>query len=372
MEQSRFKFLLITIQLLFIQTICISQVLSSAEYKMKAVLNSSTTSIPKDLLTSKTIVAISLNNGENTKRSDWKSFAEEAHFYIKKLGIDAVMYFYIDDLVCGPDVQRAIINQMIRREIKNILLLSRDIINGRDQFFGVITPINKRPEFIAHNQPAWKSQTSDLEILFRNLARSIDNADVGLENLLIIDQPEYFGNINIVKGKRFETFNTDLRIDRIAIPKFDDIPIDETSGKMAEIINDENSKNLLKNSQMELLLSNYPYKFELVSYDYNEKKLASKGFQFVLLRVKNSGGSVRKLLGYDINNEVKELITVRKGSDGNVSVKNIPINEMVYKYYVKHINSGDVYLGEQWDGDDNWQDAFANHINSIIERLKQK
>jgi hypothetical protein len=45
---------------------------------------------------------------------------------------------------------------------------------------------------------------------------------------------------------------------------------------------------------------------------------------------------------------------------------------MVYKYYVKHINSGDIYLGEQWDGDDTWQDALFNHISLIINKLGEK
>ncbi|MCK5370886.1 MAG: hypothetical protein KAQ62_26380, partial [Cyclobacteriaceae bacterium] len=57
---------------------------------------------------------------------------------------------------------------------------------------------------------------------------------------------------------------------------------------------------------------------------------------------------------------------------GDASSKSIKIDGMVYKYYVKHINSGDIYLGEQWDGDDNWQDAFNNHITVLLRKLEKK
>ena len=358
-------------------TPCFGQVMSSAELKMMTVLNSGTNSIPKDLLISKTIVVISLNDGENKVRGDWKSFAEEAHFYIRKLNIDAVLYFYIDDIIAGYDIQKAITAQMTKRDIKNIFMLSKDKVKGRDQFIGVLTLYNKKPNFISNNQTTWKSQTSDLEILFRNLARSIDNADLTLENLLIIDSPEFFRGVDIIRGRRSETFNTDLRIDRLAIPKFEDLPSLENSSaestaEMAALINKENSNNLRRNSQLEQIMADYPYKFEIVPYEYDEKKLLTKGFQFVLMRINSSGRNVRELLGYEISEDINELITIRNDQQGNVSVKSIPIDGMVYKYYIKHINSGDIYLGEQWDGDDNWQDAFNNHISALVRKLEKK
>jgi hypothetical protein len=353
------------------------QVISTAELKMMTVLNSEAIGIPKDLQTSKSIVVISIQDDDTKVRGDWKTIADQAHFYIRKLGIDAVLYFYIDDLIAGYDVQLAIAAQMNAREVKNIFMLSKDVVNGKDQFIGVLTAYNQRPNYISNNQAAWKSQTTDMEILFRNLARAIDNAALTMENLLIIDSPEYFQGVDIIRGKRFETFNTDLRIDRIAIPQFLDLPIPENPGdksteKIVSLINEENANNLSRNAQLEQLMSDYPYKFAIVPYEYDEKKLLTKGFQFVLMRVNSSGKNVRKLLGYDINDEVDALVTIKNDKEQNVSIKSIPIDGMIYKYYVKHINSGDIYLGEQWDGDDNWQDALNNHIAAIIKKLGAK
>lgn len=377
MPQKRLKIIILLYFFCFIYLSGHGQTLSSAELKMMKVLNSSSNVVPEDLLLSKSIVIISIGDGESTLRGDWKTLAEEAHFYIKKLSIDAVLYFYIDDIIAGYDVQRAIAQQMIARDIKNILMLSKDKINGRDQYISVLTPFNEEPTFMSNNQAVWKSQTSDLEILFRNLSRSIDNADLTLENLLIIDSPEYYRGSDIIRGGRFETLNTDLRIDKLAVPKFIDLPTTEdmsvaSSTEMVSLINSENTKNLSRNAQLEQLLVNYPYEFGIIPYEYDEKKLLTKGFQFVLMRINSSGRNVRKLLGYDVSENNDELITVKKDNLGEVKVKSIPIDAMVFKYYIKHINSGDVYLGEQWDGDDNWQDALNNHMSAIIEKLEKR
>lgn len=367
----------VALVIFFCQTTLFAQVLSSAELKMKRVLNTGSKGIPKELQISKSIVIISMNDGESDLRGDWKSLAEAAHFYIKRLSIDAVLYFYVDDVLAGYDVQRSISQQLVNRDIKNILMLSKDKVNGRDQYLGVLTPFNSNPDFISNNQLAWKTQTSDLEILFRNLARAIDQADLINENLLIIDKPEYYRGTDIIRGRRYEVFNTDLRIDRIAIPKFTDLPLPEneaalSSADMVNLIKSENDNNLRNNAQIESMMGNYPYKFEIVPYEYDEKLLSSKGFQFVLMRINSSGRNVRQLLGYEISDEVNELITIKKDTAGNVNIKSIPIDGMVYKYYVKHLNSGDIYLGEQWDGDDNWRDAFSNHITTIVGKLEKK
>lgn len=351
--------------------------MSSAELKLMAVLNTGANTIPKELLQTKTIVVISISGSQNNERGDWKDLAEQAHFYVKRLNIDAVLYFYIDDMIAGPDIRRAITEQMVARDIKNVLLLSKDKIGGRDQYIGVLTSFDLQPTFISNNQAAWKSQTSDMEILFRNLARSIDRADLTLENLLIIDSPEYFRNVDIIRGKRFELFNTDLRIDRLAVPVFEDLPLPQNAEaaentKMVQRIHSENEKNLTRNSQIEQMMATYPYEFKVVPYEFDEKKLALQGFQFVLMRINSSGRNVREMLGYDDSKNIRSLITIKTDASGAARQKSIPIDGMVYKYYIKHINSGDIYLGEQWDGDESWQEAFDNHIKNVVKRLEKR
>jgi len=372
----RFSFLIILISLISLAK-SQGQEISSAELKLTCLLNSNSSFLPEDLLSTKTVVVISIDDKSDLKiRGDWKGLSEEAHFYIAKLGIDAVMYYYVDDLISGYDVKREVTEEMVQRGIKNVLMLSKDKINGRDQYIGVITAFNQEPTFVSHNQNAWKSQTSDLEILFRNLARAVDNADLVKENFLILDSPEYFRGIKILSGKRFETFNTDLRIDRIAIPIFENLPVPENSNSvdqnMIDMIKDENEENMKRNAELEQIMSRYPYEYKLLPYEYDEQQLFLQGCQFVLMRITSSGRNVRRLLGYEVNDQVNELITMKKDNAGDIQVKSIPIDGLVTKYYIRHINSGEVFLGEQWDGDDNWSDALKNHLNLLIEKLGER
>ena len=366
MPLAKYRFLVALTLLIFVALQSPGQTLSSAERKLMKKVNVADATMPKDLLTSKTVVIISMDNEDELLRGDWKSLAEEAHFYIRKLSIDAVLYFYIDDAIAGYDVQRAITSQLVNRDIKNILLLSKDKINGQDQYIGIITAFNTEATYISNNQRAWRSQTSDLEILFRNLARSIDQADLKVENLLIIDAPEYYRPSGIIRGRRFELFNTDLRIDRLAVPRYLDLPLPEgqvagsTEG-MTQLIELENRRNQERNDQLERVFATYPYQYEIVPYEYDEKKLLTKGFQFVLMRVSSSTENVRMLLGYKSDEKPGQVPGLQDSGD-----------RMVHKYYVKHINSGDIYLGEQWDANGNWQGALYNHVSAIVEKLSKK
>jgi len=138
------------------------------------------------------------------------------------------------------------------------------------------------------------------------------------------------------------------------------------------MIENENKANLEKNSQLELIMSKYPYQFQIVPYDYDEKKLLSKGFQFVLMSVNTSGAEARQLLGYPFDNKVNELITMKKNELGELEIESHPVQQTVFKYYIKHINSGDIYLGEQWDADGTWAEALTNHLNALMEKLGPK
>jgi hypothetical protein len=51
-------------------------------------------------------------------------------------------------------------------------------------------------------------------------------------------------------------------------------------------------------------------------------------------------------------------------------LRNIGANEQVYKFYFKHIDSGNVYLGSKWDADLNWYDALSNQLKGLKKEMK--
>jgi hypothetical protein len=47
---------------------------------------------------------------------------------------------------------------------------------------------------------------------------------------------------------------------------------------------------------------------------------------------------------------------------GQLQLKTIPAQTEVYKFYFRHIDNGNVFLGNKWDADENWLDALRNHV----------
>ena len=129
-------------------------------------------------------------------------------------------------------------------------------------------------------------------------------------------------------GKRAEGFAQDLKLDKLAIPRF------ETAD----------------DSVLAQVMEPYPYEYDLVDPQIPEDELRQKGYQFILLNLHTQAANIRKMLGYQ-------------------DQANAPSGKPVYKYYVKHIYTGDVYLGNTWDADPNWRTALINHLRSMKQDM---
>ena len=83
--------------------------------------------LPEDFLSTKTAVFVSVppDSRNTSERGDWKVFSETAHMQIEKMGIDAVAYYFMDDLKSGNDPALYFANELKKRDVKNIILLSR-------------------------------------------------------------------------------------------------------------------------------------------------------------------------------------------------------------------------------------------------------
>ncbi|NJN41443.1 MAG: hypothetical protein HC811_03585 [Flammeovirgaceae bacterium] len=55
--------------------------------------------------------------------------------------------------------------------------------------------------------------------------------------------------------------------------------------------------------------------------------------------------------------------------NGQLQLKTIPKETVVYKYYIRHIDSGNTFLGTKWDADIRWEDALRNHIKNFKAEL---
>jgi len=268
----------------------------------------------------------------------------EVQLAFQKTGIDAIIYFEIDKLFASKDVTKAFGDYFLKREIVNLIFIEKN-----DQGYRIsITPFSAKENVIEPKQAAWSISNRLLTEALKKLYTTAANQQKK-QNLLINDSPETDAKIDAVLGKRNEFFAADLKVDPLAVPKTGDPAID---------------KDL-----EEIFKNNYPLKFKMTEPGISEKELRRQGQLYVLGCIYARGSVIKELLGYDMTKSESALLSLTF-QDGKQQLKNIPSNTPVFKFYFKHIDSGNVFLGTKWDADITWQQALLNHIRGMKAELR--
>lgn len=291
--------------------------------------------LPEKLLTTRTVVFHPYNMPMKELVTVQTSF--------QRTGIDAVAYFENDVLTAGREVSVAMAQHLLSREITNLVL----ILKKEDGFHFYVTLFNNKANFVEQDQPAWFAVNRSLEELLRNIYRT---AAAGLkrENFLINEYPETGLKINPITGRRGEFFAVDLKVDPLAVPKFGDPDMD---------------------NELEEIMKLYPFKYTLTEANLSENDLRKQGHLFVLRFVHARAKVAKELLGYNTAQSESAVVSITY-PESEPQVKNIPANADVYKFYFKHIDSDNVYLGTKWDAETTWQQALINQLKGMKAEMK--
>jgi hypothetical protein len=311
----------------------------------------------------------------------WKELSEEVHKTLRQAGIDAVAYYRVEDIFSGPEVKEAYKEDLQKRQINNLILLSyvkSNNVNVSNGLFSIlITKFDAEKGFLSHGQPAWQADDPDLNNLLISLYRKAGVVNAERKNHLILERPEFFSDVNILKGQRFETYSKDLKIDKLAVPRFQMLPEPEqdiSNEINREIINSISEYNLRVeelNAELEnILADNYPYSYGLVEFEPgDENDLKNQGFQFIILPIYTKGITIKQFLDYNIDKSETDYISERRTEDGSLVLKTMPVEKPAYKYYVKHLITGDVFTGGKWDADETWQESLENYLRGIKAQI---
>lgn len=265
------------------------------------------------------------------------------HENLVKTGIDAIGYFKIDGVLAGKDVAKSFSKYFTKREISNLIILQKSTSGYRVS----ITNYNGKDDFVNNNQNAWSTQSSSLAEALNGVYR-IALGGSKKKNLLINEIPETDLPVRILDGQRSETFAYDLKADNLAVPKFDDTIYDK---------------------ELEEIFKNYPFRFQLTNSSDSESDLRKRGFLYILCFVHTRIGEAKELLNYPVSKSESAFVSVTY-PNGQIQLKNIPADTPVFKFYVRHIDSGNIFLGTKWDADTSWQQALQNFIKGFKAELK--
>ncbi|UXP33460.1 hypothetical protein N6H18_05775 [Reichenbachiella agarivorans] len=334
--------------------------------------------LPKYLLSRKSIVLVSAPMSEKNPhvRSDWEKLSSFVHKYFRQMNIDAVAYFYIDDIFSNVDVNLEFAKQLTEREIKYVILLDQKKVDGhKDSYYYkiTVTPYNDKTSFVSEDQNAWKIEGSDLNEILVKMNKEIIREDMEMTNYLIPEYPEFFSSTRIIKGRRIPTYAMDLKVETLVVPRFqkyvmeDSSKVDEAYKKRVAAFNREIDK---KNQRLEEIMSTYsPLKYQLID-EISAQAIYNDGHQFALMRIDGTGQMIKESLSYEMANET-DYITL-KASMGGAQVYPLPKDAVVSKYFVQHVFTKDVYVGLKWDADLTWEESLTNFIFHMKDILKVK
>ncbi len=263
--------------------------------------------------------------------------------YFQRTGIDAVIYLESDFLAAGRDPSVALAQYLNGREISHIIVLDKD----SEGYSLYIAAYNNLANLFNDGQPAWYRKEEALEPLLQHLFRTA-NSSLDRENMLINEFPELAMPLNVFRGRRSEFFAIDLKVDPLSVPKFGDEEMDR---------------------ELEEIMQAYPFKYKLTDAGLTEAQIRQGGSYYVLRYVYARDKAAQELLGYDGTKSQSAIVSVTYPDD-QPHLKNIPANTMVYKFYFKHIDSGNMFLGTKWDADVTWQQALINQLRAFKAELR--
>ncbi len=330
-----------------------------------AIGRSAMAQVPADLTSSRAAVVISIPNETNkgfATRGDWKKTAREAHESFRKIGIDAVVYIYKDDLTAGPEITKAYNEVLIKRQISNIILLEISGIGYNLEYELNIFEVKNGVDL---NQPKYRISAKSMNELLLVLGRQVLRQDIARTNFLIPDQPEFLDDLVLYTGTRYVNVPGRLRSLGIAVVKFDTITIpDGISEVDRNALIKKNIEIDRANSELDQIMKTYPFQYELVNFT-DVQSLYQKGFQYVLMPVISSGRTIKQMLNYKTSASETVFISEISKKGEKTTLKKIPANGNMAKYYIKQTIVMDVHVGSRWDADVTWQKALENFIENL-------
>ncbi len=339
-----------------------------------------TGSLPETIRNGKTVVLVNTTKilAEQTFNKTAEPLIEEAQKVFSKAGIDVVGYYSLKQVFAGKDSQYGFSEAWKKREIKNIIVLSRVVYQKKNKevtrYVILASAFNGKPSLYSNGQVGWKAQGKDFDKVLSKVASAANKFD--RENLLINESPEFFDDVKMVWGEHVEGYLTDLDFGKLAVPTFKNVVIPSPKPKgvinnlVAKQVEESNALNAKNNKVLEEKMVAYGYEYELVDPAVSYIDLSKNGFSYVLMRLYAPGIDIKKMLNYRYN-EDQDTYSTQIYNAGKLTVRRIPANGLVYKYYIKHLRTGNIYLGAKWDADETWSEALDHMLYNVKVEMKR-
>ena len=290
--------------------------------------------LPEELLSSRSAVFLKVDPSISMDSARWYQMAEELQQGLMAVHIDAVAYYRWRDLNAGFDASGSYLQALLDRETSQIIILEVQQVSYQ---IYIVPTDQEGQKLLDSDSQAWHISGTNLENAIANLTQNVSRSGLEIGNFLISEAPEFFVDTPIFRKNRFESFQPDLKLDKLAVPLFfGEDPKEPSHPADLEI------QAIFKNL--------YPFEYQTVSAGMSEDLMKKAGFHYVLRYLNAEESTLVKLLDYQFQPDNP--------------------NKLGYKFYFKHLITGDIYLGDNWDSRSTWQEALQVHLSTMRRSLK--
>ncbi len=328
--------------------------------------------VPVDLTSSRSAVIVSSESMEQNDmtRPKWEPLAAKFHADLRKMYIDPVCYVYRDDLMAGPEVRRAFIAEFQQRGIKNLIFIEKKYVGLNETHDIKIARFNGQNDLIAENEKVWAQVESPYDLITLRLGRQIIRQNMERTNFLIPEDPNILKDLPVFTGVHLASYPGLIRRANLAVIIPEKYKIYAgISAEEQEVLRQENIRIDRKVAAIESLMGQYPYKYQMVNYG-DDETLYKQGFQFALFPFQSTGVTIKNILNYKVSGTETDYISMVPKDSAGITLKTIPVEQIVHKYYIKQTIAHDVYVGKEWDSDFTWESALRNFILNLSRALK--
>lgn len=263
---------------------------------------------------------------------------EEIQKGFQQMGIDPVSYIESERALAGSELMLSYSRYFAKRDIRFLIFMQKDSMEYRLNF----VPFNGNAAWTNSEAANWMVHSSMIRGLLEATYRGVVSTQKR-QNFLVNDSPERQGPVNAMPGDRNESWAPNVKALKIAVPRF-----------FADASAEKDFEAFLK--------ENLHVRYEYVDPAATNAELQEKGFTYVLRFIHAPGSVAKDILGYDMSKSESALATVSY-QNGLLQLKTIPSTQMIYKFYLRQLETDTYYLGPKWDADITWQDALKNHLD---------
>lgn len=304
--------------------------------------------LPGSFFEGKSIVMVSTDPGARPVLS-WQQLADSVHVHLVEAGADPVAYFELEQVILSEARQADFAKAFLLRQVKNIILVTRK----KESLSIHVGPFSGDGNVIS-TSALFGITGKDWNEAGSQLAES--GKSTRSKNLLVIDVaefPQISSQETAQSEQKFIPRNPlNLEVFKLGIPlegssaetgalsyfRYDLL------GKSQEAILAEQAAQ--KTQIQSIMESLYPHQVEWLTEAKTNEELVRDRVQFLLVKLEGRQADLMKSIGL-------EPITGEAGA------------QTVVKYYIKLIVRDELYIGPEWDADQDWKIALSNFLNNL-------